>query len=250
MIQPVVARASDHGNPWRRLAPDPGRGLFVVIEGLDGAGTTTQAALTASWLSEHGVEVVNTFEPSDGPLGAVTRAAVQGRMDLDPLTLALSFSADRTDHLHNRRDGILHLVSRGTWVICDRYVLSSLAYQTCQGVPLDWLVEVNSFAVDPDVTVFVDASVDVCATRIHNRSGDEEMFHGHETLRGVRDAYKKVLARGRFIGALVTADGDGSIVSVQRQIQEGLLAQFERLPVRFEGVARLERALARIATGT
>src|SRR4051794_39709628 len=108
-------------------------GRFIVIEGLDGAGTTTQTERLATRLREEGHRVLTTREPSDGPVGMLLRQALTGRLTLPgahaPLadeTLALLFAADRTDHLASRVEPAL---GRGEVVLCDRYVLSSLAYQ-------------------------------------------------------------------------------------------------------------------------
>lgn len=82
------------------------RGRFIVLEGIDGAGTTTQAALLADALRARlGVEVELTREPTDGPLGRVLREALSGRAPLDPVALALAFAADRADHVHNPGPG-------------------------------------------------------------------------------------------------------------------------------------------------
>lgn len=118
----------------------PGR--FIVLEGLDGAGTTTQTERLASLLRSEGHDVVTTREPSDGPVGTMLRQALTGRLGLPqgrgPLaqeTLALLFAADRTDHLHAR---ILPALEQGKVVLCDRYVLSSLAYQGAS-LPMAWV---------------------------------------------------------------------------------------------------------------
>src|SRR5215471_2535238 len=108
-------------------------GCFVVLEGLDGAGTTTQAERLASRLRQAGYAVLVTREPSDGPVGTVLRRALAGGVALPhrggPLsdhTLALLFAADRMDHLCAE---ILPALGKGQIVLCDRYLLSSYAYQ-------------------------------------------------------------------------------------------------------------------------
>ncbi|HYY53573.1 MAG TPA: dTMP kinase, partial [Myxococcales bacterium] len=115
----------------RRRAPSEGR--FIALEGLDGSGTTTQAERIASVLRAQGRRVLLTREPSDGPIGTLIRLALTGRLGLPqrsgPLTeeaLALLFAADRVDHLAAVIEPALE---RGELVVCDRYVLSSLAYQ-------------------------------------------------------------------------------------------------------------------------
>lgn len=204
------------------------RGLFIVFEGLDGSGTTTQAAELASWLSEHGIPAESTYEPSTGPIGGLTRSVTDGRLDMEPAALALMFAGDRVDHLYNKSHGLVPLLEEGFAVISDRYVLSSLAYQAIQGLSVDWLLEINAHAIVPDVTIFLDADVHVCLQRISRRSVKTELFHEQNKLEQVERAYRNVLSRGEFIGNLVTADGTQDIPSVSKQVQEGLINLAER----------------------
>ncbi len=146
------------------------RGRFIVLEGIDGAGTTTQAALLADALRERlGVEVELTREPTDGPLGRVLRAALTGRERLDPVTLALAFAADRADHVHNPRTGIAAALAAGRWVVSDRYVLSSLAYNRGGIVTRDWLTAINRHALAPDLTLFLAVDPELALKRIAAR---------------------------------------------------------------------------------
>lgn len=210
---------------WPRYSPPapPSRGKFIVLEGLDGAGTTTQASLLATDLASRGIDVEITREPSDGPVGQLCRDAIEGRISLTPQALALSFAADRLQHLNDISDGINAALDRGTWIISDRYVLSALAYQASQGVDLEWLAAINSQAQSPDVTIFVDTSTSTCLDRIRKRGQNEDdLFHNSGRLTQVQAEYARVLNFPNFIGSLVTADGDNDVETVFRQIQEGL----------------------------
>lgn len=207
----------------RNRTHPPPRGHFIVIEGLDGAGTTTQSALLADALRAGGISVETTREPSDGPVGTLCRDAIEGRISLAPEALALAFAADRLDHIANPGYGIEAALARGSWVISDRYVLSALAYQASQGVDLGWLEAINAKARIPDVTVFVDTSAAECLERIRSRGQNEDdLFHNGARLAKVKDAYKKVLGHSQFIGGLVTADGNQTISAVYKQIHAGL----------------------------
>jgi dTMP kinase len=206
------------------------RGVFIVFEGLDGAGTTTQAETLASWLSEQGNQVELTGEPSTGPIGGVTRSIIDGRLSTDPSALALMFAADRVDHLYNSANGIVSLLRGGVSVISDRYVLSSLAYQAVQGMAVEWLLQINAAAVVPDVTVFIDAEVGVCLARITRRSKRDELFHSRRQLKLIESAYKRVLSHGEFIGSLVTADGNQDRDTVSKQVRTGLGELADRQP--------------------
>ena len=135
------------------------RGTFVVFEGGDGVGKSTQAGLLAAWLSGRGREVVRTFEPGDGEVNARIRAILLSRAthDLAPLAEALLFAADRAQHVHEL---IRPALDRGAVVVCDRYVDSTLAYQGA-GRVLDAasVAQINTWATDglvPDLTVLLD----------------------------------------------------------------------------------------------
>src|SRR5258708_30726739 len=99
-------------------------GRFMVFEGRDGSGSSTQADRLRRWLVEAGRAVETTREPSTGPIGAVIRQAIEGRVALDPLTLALAFAADRCDHTRHDHNAIVMTLASGRWVITPRYVLS------------------------------------------------------------------------------------------------------------------------------
>jgi dTMP kinase len=202
------------------------RGVFIVFEGLDGAGTTTQATLLAGWLAERDVRVELTHEPSTGPIGGLIRSTLEGRIVFDAASLALLFAADRVDHLYNNVHGVAGVLESGTWVISDRYVLSSMAYQTSQGLPLDWVAQVNARAIVPDVTVFVDTSVEECLARIGRRSSREELFNQREELQAIENVYREVLARDESVGRLVMVDGDQDTDAVAKQVRDALAAYF------------------------
>ena len=104
----------------------PGR--FIAIEGIDGSGTTLQTRLLADWLAARGHTVLETREPSHGPIGVLVRERLSVRSaPLEPAALALLFAADRLDHLARE---VVPAIARGAVVLSDRYLLSSLAYQS------------------------------------------------------------------------------------------------------------------------
>lgn len=183
------------------------RGAFIVLEGLDGAGTTTQATLLAARLRERGIVVELTKEPTDGEIGRIARAFTDGRVHLEPETVALVFAADRIEHVAE----IETLRDAGTWVVSDRYVASSLAYQTSQGLPFEWVRTLNERAAAPDVTVFVDTSVAACVERLAAR-GEFNVgpFDEAEALERARSLYLTAFASDVPLGRLATVDGDGS----------------------------------------
>ncbi len=189
------------------------RGLLIVLEGIDGAGTTTQATLLRARLAAaREAPVVVTAEPSGGPVGCLIRNVLGGRVvgrDLsghavpfDRRALALLFAADRLDHVACE---VRPVLERGGTVICDRYVLSSLAYQ-CLDAPRDWVESLNRFAPVPDLTVFLDVPPDVALDRIGGSRAGRDLFEKAETLRRVASAYREVLAQGAA-GPVAVVDG-------------------------------------------
>ena len=135
------------------------RGRFIVIEGIDGAGTTTQARRLGERLREAGRKVHVTAEPSGGAIGALVRQVLSGRLrgrapdgPFDAEALALLFAADRLDHA---RAEIEPALQAGIDVVSDRYTLSSLAYQSLTTGDARWVDQVNARAPAPDVTILL-----------------------------------------------------------------------------------------------
>ncbi|MDO8210870.1 dTMP kinase [Conexibacter sp. CPCC 206217] len=209
-------------------APPPGR--FIVIEGLDGAGTTTQAELLAAALRERrAVAVELTREPTNGPLGAVLRQAIEGRLRLDPVALALAFAADRADHLFNPVNGVAAALATGGWVVSDRYVLSSLAYNGGDGeISREWVAQLNRHALAPDLTIFLDVDPETCLQRIGARSSADELFHSRAQLAAVDRGYRETIAAGLVEGPLARVDGSGAI----DQVADAIWAAIEQSPAR------------------
>jgi dTMP kinase len=193
------------------MNPPAWKGRFVVLEGIDGSGTTTQAALAARSLRSDGLTVWETREPSDGPIGTLIRQALKGRLGLPAFTggltertLALMFAADRLDHLEAE---ILPALRRGEVVICDRYLLSSLAYQgaTC---PIGWVEEINAGAITPDLTLFLDVQPETAAHRRAGRGGLPEIFEGADRQRRVSRQYAVAIRRLQKRERIVRIAGD------------------------------------------
>ncbi len=188
---------------------------FIVIEGLDGAGTTTQTARLTETLSKRSLSVLATREPTNGPVGRILRSVLRGDADAPALeTLPWLFAADRADHLYR---SVLPALAAGTWVISDRYYHSSLAYQMLT-LPFQQIRDLNRAFRAPDLTVFLDVTVDACLERISNRP-EKEIFEERSRLEAIDLNYQKVLAELRFQGEnIVTIDGLQSPDEVERDI--------------------------------
>lgn len=190
--------------------PTEGKPQFVVLEGVDGAGTTTQAGLLAEALRAGDLRVCVTAEPSDGPIGRLLRAHVRGEVTLDPLAAALAFCADRADHLERVVRPALH---RGEWVVCDRYLLSTLAYQGAEGVDRGLILEASAAADVPDLTVFLDVPGAEAARRRTSRgAADRYDSLGARLEESYRTSIALLRARGHPI-EVVGGTGDPGEVS-------------------------------------
>jgi dTMP kinase len=203
--------------------PTLGQPRFVVLEGLDGAGTTTQAEILARALDDRGLAVCLTSEPSDGPLGAVARAHVRGEISLDPLTTTLAFVADRADHLARVVGPAL---DRGEWVVCDRYVLSTLAYQGAEGVDRLWVLDASGPLRVPDLTVFLDVPAPVRSERMASRSAADR-YEAADLQSRLETSYSEAMALLRSRGhriAVVDATGEKSNVG------KAVVAELDALP--------------------
>lgn len=165
------------------------KGFFLTLEGLDGSGKTTQARLLARFLEEKGIRVRLTREPGGG-LKGVRDLLLEGEA-LSPEAEYLLFSADRAEHV---RKVILPALEEGYWVISDRYLDSSLAYQGYgRGLPLPWLLEVARRATSdlkPRLTFLLDLPPEEALGRV--ATPDRLERTGLEFFRRVREGYLRL----------------------------------------------------------
>ena len=160
----------------------------IVIEGLDGAGTTTQMKLIAKRLIDEGKKVFITHEPTDNPIGKIVREVLQKKIKTTPEALALLFSSDRDDHLFNPEYGLIKMIQEGYTIITDRYKYSSIAYQGAE-CNLDYIKAINSPFPHPSHLIFIDTSPESCMMRIEKRGSEKELFERLEFLKKVRENY-------------------------------------------------------------
>ena len=207
----------------------PAMSKLIVLEGLDGAGTTTQARRLADALTAGGRAVHVTREPSDGPIGKLLRAMLGGDhgvpgQALDQRTFGLLFAADRMDHLQREVEPAL---AAGTWVISDRWYHSSLAYQGT-GAARAWIAACNQHARQPDVTVFLRVRPETAAARRAAAGRTEELFEAIEMQRQVAAGYDEVMHKLAFGGErLEVIDGEAPLDVVTAEI---VAAVAKRLP--------------------
>jgi dTMP kinase len=193
------------------------RGAFIVVEGLDGAGTTTQTRRLESELRERGVPCILTREPTDEVVGKLIRDHLGGRSatgevsDQPPLSekvLSLLFAADRVHHsaaIETHR-------TAGTHVICDRYVHSSIAYQTLDSaLSAERIIELNRGVSVPDMTLFLRVPVDACLARLEKRADTPTVYERKELLVAIERNYDESRSiYERHFGPVVEIDGSRS----------------------------------------
>lgn len=200
-------------------------GLFIVFEGGDGAGKSTQSALLGRWLEEQGRDVVLTREPGEGPVGEKIRAILldPATGDLSPRAEALLYSADRAHHVDTT---VKPALARGAVVISDRYIDSTLAYQGA-GRTLDLadLEPIAWWAADhlvPDLTVLLDLEPSEGLATIGERDrleAADDDFHAR-----TRDHFLRLAERdpGRYL----VLNARESITAIQEKVR-GRLAELE-----------------------
>lgn len=207
---------------------------FIVVEGIDGAGTTTQTARQKARLERMGHRVHTTREPSDNPIGVLIRKILRGelapRSQSSAPMMALLFAADRIDHDVSEIDVAQQ---DGAIVISDRYDLSSLAYQSAahRGVGdaaasgaseiVEWIRTLNRYARRPDLTIVVDVPADVARARRIDRGGAEELYEAAELQARLAETYLR--AETLMPGdRLVHVDGVGGVDEVGARIDDAL----------------------------
>lgn len=163
-------------------------GKLIVLEGMDGAGTTTQLALLANFLEKNGRRVHASAEPTKSPIGQEARRLLSTPIENNQnllVSLALCFAADRMQHVH---EVIMPSMQRGDFVVLDRYVLSSLVYQGLH-LPASFVKEINRYAMRPDLTLVLDVDAHLAFERLNQRGTSKDFYETAETLSKIRSRY-------------------------------------------------------------
>lgn len=189
---------------------------FHVLEGLDGAGTTTQLRMLGQKLQASGIDVHTTFEPTSNEIGLLIKRVLKGEVRTTPLSLAYLYAGDRQDHLFNPEYGIREQLDRGKTVISDRYFYSSLAYQTIDS-PFDTVRNLNDFPF-PQTVIYLDTPVEECLKRIDHRGDKKEIFEKQAILEKVRANYELSFLQNPGEVKLFRFDGTLDKDTLNRQI--------------------------------
>lgn len=171
-------------------------GKFIVFEGTDGSGKTTQMSILAKKLEENGEKIFITAEPTVSLSGGILREALSGLIKKTPSELAVLFALDRIHHNVNKHDGIEKMLSDGYTVLCDRYYYSSLAYQGGEA-GYEWVRSLNIECKDirrPDLCIFLDVSPKVSMQRIEAGRRSKDIYETEGKLTKIREEFHRVIS--------------------------------------------------------
>lgn len=196
--------------------------LFIVFEGIDGSGTSTQASLLKDYFLDRGDRAIVSPEPSNGPIGKLIREALQNKMILIQNSqkfdeqMAYLFAADRHYHLYNDIDGVFKLIgNENTHVITPRYYFSSLAYNCNNKQDFEFVRSLNQRFPNPDLVIYLDLPIEVALERIRDRSF-KEVYEHREKLLKVRQNYQYVFEN--YHSLLLKVDGTESKEGIHKKI--------------------------------
>jgi len=187
------------------------KGAFIVFEGIDGSGKTTQAKLLQEELKRNGFGVLLTKEPTDGPIGQIIRKGLRGELNFSMKTIQLLFTADRSYHLETT---ILPALREGKVVISDRYFYSTIAYGMLE-LEKEWLKKINSGFLEPDMVFLIDIDPETSLERLSTSRKAKEKFEDLEKLRKVRGNYLEI---SREYKNFYVVNGNRSAEEIHRDI--------------------------------
>ena len=203
------------------------RGKFIVFEGTDGSGKSTQMRLLGEYLTEKGIPVYSTHEPTESPFGALLHDCMAKRIETSEHAIAALFAADRLDHIENPVSGMLKKLGEGYTVLCDRYYFSSLAYNG-GFVSLEWVEELNRPAMEllrPDLVIFLDVTTEESMKRI-GRRGETERYETLEKQMKIRNKFFEVFEKYRGIENIAVIKSEEDKARTQANIRRAADALF------------------------
>lgn len=196
------------------------KGRFIVIEGADGVGSSTQCHLLVEKLKASGRSAALTAEPSTGRIGVMAREMLRSDSGTSQDIFTLLFAADRIDHY---RTVIAPQLDSGIDIVCDRYLLSTYVYQSLE-MPLDWIETLNVFAPMADITLLIslpfEASWSRIQARIESLAAKEEIFDKKELQQRIHASYANLLDKVKGI----SVDGRGDPAEVSGRVMKALLS--------------------------
>lgn len=193
---------------------------FIVLEGIDGSGTSTQAEMLKNYFFSQHQKAVISPEPSNGKIGKLLREFLVNQDLFDSQAkfdeqMAYLFAADRFYHLYNNLDGVYKLIKQQTHVISTRYYFSSLAYNTKTQENFDFVWSLNHKFPQPDFLIYLDISVDLALARISDRPF-KEIYETKTKLEQVKNNFDHIFSN--YKGKILKLDGTKSKENIHQEI--------------------------------
>jgi len=197
------------------------QGKFIVIEGLDGSGKSTQIQRLAETLKQRGEKVYITAEPTEFETGAYLRRILSESQEKNMYLQAALFLADRLEHITHPEFGIKRYLNEGYTVICDRYYYSSFAYQGT-ATDMNWVMDINlncQEMLTPDLCIFLDVNPDTCKDRIDRVREKPELYEKDiQLMREIRQNFLSVLDRLASTQTIAIIDANRGLGDVEKEI--------------------------------
>ncbi len=195
--------------------------MHICFEGIDGCGTTTHCSLLSEFLIAKGYKIHLTKEPSNNEIGLLLRKYLKNN-DVHPSTDALLFAADRSHHFFNE---IKQKIERNYIVISDRFLESSVVYQSSQSelLSIEWIKTLNKFVEEPNITIILDIPPELSLQR--KKEQKLEKFENITFLRKVRELYLKRAEENNYY----VINSDDKIETVQKQIQKIVMNELKKI---------------------
>ena len=187
-------------------------GRFIVFEGIDGAGTTTQSELLFNNLKSNGIDCLLTREPWNSHPGILATKAIKKEKNIGATSLQLLFCADRAEHLEKE---IIPALEEGKIVICDRYYYSTLVFGELSKVEKKLIEKINDYFLKPDICFLLDCDPEIALGRIKKRGEKEEKFEKLPLLREASKIYKKISR----LEEVIRIDGNKSKEEIFSELQ-------------------------------
>lgn len=195
------------------------KGKFIVIEGLDGSGASTQVSMLSDYLASKGYKVIITKEPTNNLIGGLIRGQLTHEWKSNPECLQLLFAADRSHHIEKE---IIPALEKGYIVVSDRYMHSSVAFGSID-CDIEWLKSINSKFLKPDVSIILDVPPEVSIERIARSRAGFELFEDKSKLDKVRAEFAKL---SKEYGGVTVIDGTMPVnkvsMAIVREVQKAL----------------------------
>jgi len=198
------------------MKKNPYPGKFIVFEGLDGSGSSTEAKKLVDYLNTKGEEqrAYLTKEPTNNLIGGLIRGQLTHEWQSKQECLQLLFAADRAHHLERE---IVPLLQKGVTVVSDRYFFSTIAFGSVEINEWSWLKAINDRFILPDMTIILKVSPQTCVRRMANNRFELELFEKEKTLAEVWLKYEQLAKEYENVQVI---DGESSIDQVFSQIKD------------------------------